>query len=134
MSKRILTKENLDRQLGGQSSSTPFLNIQEGYNSNKKTVLFDTQERLDDKIDKLISMMSKLSAQGSNQIDHLSPKCIKEKGEDKVEIIVTKADTKVTMEIHTVDHHIEVGFSMDKIIEKVSVHSTLQREFWERKF
>ena len=30
-------------------------------------VTFDTQDRLDDKIDKLTSMMSKLSVQGSNQ-------------------------------------------------------------------
>ena len=48
--KRILTKEKLDRQLVGQSSSTPFMNIWKGYNSNKKTVSFDTQDRLDDKI------------------------------------------------------------------------------------
>ena len=52
MAKRILIKEKLDRQLVGQSSSTPFMNIQEGYNNNKKTVLFDTRERIDIKIDK----------------------------------------------------------------------------------
>ena len=28
--KRILTKENIDRQLAGQSSSTPFMNIKDG--------------------------------------------------------------------------------------------------------
>ena len=33
---------------------------------NKKTVSCDTQDSLDDKIDKFISMMSKLSAQGNN--------------------------------------------------------------------
>ena len=38
--KRILTKEKIDRQLLGQSSSTPFMNIQDGYNS-KKVVTFD---------------------------------------------------------------------------------------------
>ena len=31
--KRILTKEKVDRQLAGQSSSTPFMNIRDGYNS-----------------------------------------------------------------------------------------------------
>ena len=45
MAKRILTKAKLDRLLAGKSSSTPFMNICEGYNSNKKTVLFDTQDR-----------------------------------------------------------------------------------------
>ena len=42
------------------------MNIRDGYNS-KKVVTFDMQDRLDDKIDKLTSMMSKLTAQGSNQ-------------------------------------------------------------------
>ena len=64
--KRILTKEEIDRQLVGQSSSTPFMNIQDGYN-RKKVVTFDTQDRLDNKLDKITSMMSKLTAQGSNQ-------------------------------------------------------------------
>ena len=41
--KRILTKENLDIQLVGQSSSTPFMNIKDGYNS-RKMVTFDTQD------------------------------------------------------------------------------------------
>ena len=30
MSKRILTKEKIDRQLTGQTSSTPFMNVREG--------------------------------------------------------------------------------------------------------
>ena len=38
--KRILTKEKIDRQLAGQSSSTPFMNVRDGYNS-KKVVTFD---------------------------------------------------------------------------------------------
>ena len=31
--KRILMKEKIDKQLPGQSSSTPFMNIKDGYNS-----------------------------------------------------------------------------------------------------
>ena len=42
--KRILTKEKIDRQLAGQSSSPPFMNIRDGYIS-KKEVTFDTQDR-----------------------------------------------------------------------------------------
>ena len=71
--KRILTKEKVDRQLAGQSSSTPFMNIKDGYNG-KKVVTSDMQDRLDDKIDKLTSMMSKLTAQGSNQNKQFKPK------------------------------------------------------------
>ena len=37
--KRILMKEKIDRQLEGQSSSTPFMSIKDSYN---KKVTFDT--------------------------------------------------------------------------------------------
>ena len=48
------------------------MNIRDGYNS-KKVVTFDTQHRLDDKIDRLMSMMSKVTAQ-SNQNTQFKPK------------------------------------------------------------
>ena len=65
--KGILTKDKIDRQLAGQSSSTLFMDIQDGCNSSKKAVTFDTQDRLDDKLDIITSMMRKLTAQGSSQ-------------------------------------------------------------------
>ena len=71
--KRILTQEKIDKQLVGQSSLTPFMNIRDGYNS-MKVVTFDTQNRLDDNIDKLSSMMSKLTAQCNNQNKQFKPK------------------------------------------------------------
>ena len=57
--KRILTKEKIDRQLARQSSSTPFMSINDNYN---KKVMFDTREGLEDKIDKITVMMGKLAA------------------------------------------------------------------------
>ena len=48
--------------------------MQEGYSNNKRTVSFDTQDILDNKIEKLTSMMSKLSTQGSNQNILFKPK------------------------------------------------------------
>ena len=47
--KGIIMKEKIDKQLVGQSSSTPLMNISGGHTSNKKVVSFDTQDRLDDK-------------------------------------------------------------------------------------
>ena len=91
--KRILTKETFDRQLVDQSSSTPFMNLRDGYN-NRKMVSFDTQDRLDDKTDKLTPMMSKLKAQGNSQNRLFKPKYIKAKGEDKQEIFMIKANIK----------------------------------------
>ena len=60
--KRILTKEKVDRQLAGQSSSTPFISVKDSYN---KRVTFDTQDRLENEIDKLTAMMGKLAAKDS---------------------------------------------------------------------
>ena len=60
-----MMKEKIDRQLAGQSSSSPFMGIKDGYNSRKVT--FDMQDSLDDEIDKLISMMSKLTPKDNNQ-------------------------------------------------------------------
>ena len=42
------------------------MNVRDGYNS-KKVVTFDMQDRLDNEIDKLPSIMRKLRDQGSNQ-------------------------------------------------------------------
>ena len=52
--KEYLQKKKIDRQLAGQSSSTPFMDIRDGYNS-KKVAAFDTQVRLDNKLDKITS-------------------------------------------------------------------------------
>ena len=43
IAKRILTKEKLDRQSNGQSSSTPFISIRDGH---QRKVSFDTKEEL----------------------------------------------------------------------------------------
>ena len=49
IAKRILTKEKLDRQLMGQSTSTAFMSIMDGH---QRRVSFDTKEELGNKIDK----------------------------------------------------------------------------------
>ena len=74
MAKRISNKEVIDRQLVGQSSSTPFMDIWEGYNSNKKIVSFDIQNSLDYKIETLTSIKTSLSIQGGNQNKPCRPK------------------------------------------------------------
>ena len=59
------TDKRKDGQLAGQSSSTLFMNIRDGY-VNKK-VTFETQDGLEEKIDELTSMMSKLATQEDSQ-------------------------------------------------------------------
>ena len=62
--KRILTKEKIDRQLPEQRSSTLFMSIRDGYN---KRVTFNTADNIEQKIDKLTTMMGKLVTQDEGQ-------------------------------------------------------------------
>ena len=59
--KTILTKEKIDRQLAGQTSMTPFMNIKDGSN---KRVTFNTMDSREQKIDKLMVMVGKLVTDG----------------------------------------------------------------------
>ena len=83
----ILAKEKIDRQLAGQSSSMPFMNVRDVHNS-KKVVTFNMLDNLDDKIDKLTSLINKLKAQGNNQNKPFQLNLIKAKWEDKQDIII----------------------------------------------
>ena len=64
MVKRILTKEMIDRKLAGQTSSTPFMSIREGF---KKKVTFSTTDGIEQKTDKLMVMMGKLVMEDEGQ-------------------------------------------------------------------
>ena len=55
----------------GQSSSMPFMYIKDGYISKKVT--FGTQDGLEEKLDRLTSMMSKLTTQDDCQNKHFKP-------------------------------------------------------------
>ena len=72
--KRILTKEKLDKQLMGQTSTSPFMNIRDG---TEKKVLFNARDELWDKIDKLTAMMGRLAAKESNDKRPFKPQIYK---------------------------------------------------------
>ena len=61
--KRIQTKEKLDKQLTGQNSASPFMNIRDGM---ERKVSFNTRDELGDNIDKLTIVMSRLSSKGQS--------------------------------------------------------------------
>ena len=75
--KTLLTKEKIDRQLVGQSSSNPFMSINVSYISKKVT--FNTQDSSEEKMDRLMTMMSKLTAQGDEQNKQFKPKIYQSK-------------------------------------------------------
>ena len=68
--KRILTYEKIDRQLAGQTSLTPFMNIKEGYS---KRITFNTMDSIEQKIDKLTVMMGKLVTEDEGQNRQFKP-------------------------------------------------------------
>ena len=78
--KRILTKEKLDKQLTGQTSTSPFMSIRDG---TDRRVSFNTREELGDKIDKLTVIMSKLAAKDSHERKPFKPQIYKSRGQNR---------------------------------------------------
>ena len=90
LAKRVLTKEKLDRQLTGQSS-TPFMKVSsiENYsmlNSNKRGVTFDameTIERNSNCIDKLMSLVSAMKMTIDKKQSPYKPKIYQGRSRDQ---------------------------------------------------
>ena len=78
--KRILTKEKLDKQLTGQTSTSPFLSIREG---TDKGVPLNVRDELGDKIDKLTMVMSKVAATDSHKRRPFKPQIYKSRGQNR---------------------------------------------------
>ena len=62
--KRILTKEKLDKQLTGQAPTSPSISIREG---TSRRVSFDTRKELNDRMDKLMVIVGKVTAKDSSR-------------------------------------------------------------------
>ena len=80
MAKRILTKEKLDKQLTGQTPTSPFMSVRDG---TDRRVSFNTREELGDKIDKLTVVMSKLAAKDSHERKPFKPQIYKSRGQSR---------------------------------------------------
>ena len=72
--KKILTKERLDKQLMGQTSTNPFMNVSNG---TERKVSFNTRDELGDK---LTVMMGRLAARDSNDKRPFMPLIYKSRG------------------------------------------------------
>ena len=75
--KRILTEEKIDRQLAGHSSSTPFMSKKDNYNNNRVT--YDMHDGLEEKLDRLTGMISKLTANDDGINKQFKPKIFQSK-------------------------------------------------------
>ena len=78
--KRILTKEKLDKQLRGQTSTSQFMSIRQG---THKRVSFDTRDELGDKIDKLTVVMSKLAVTDNHGRRPFKPQIYKSRRQNR---------------------------------------------------
>ena len=78
--KRILTKEKLDKQLTGQSSTSPFMTIRNG---TERKVSFNARDELGDRIDKLTVVMSRLAAKDSYEKRPFKPLIYKSRGQNR---------------------------------------------------
>ena len=117
--KRILMKEKIDRQLAGQSSLSPFMNVRDRYNI-KKVVTFDMQNRLDDKIYQLTSMINILIAQGSNQNKQFEPKIYQGKRRGQTRKCYDQGNYQNRYRSNSGDRKCRLGveLNMDRIIEE----------------
>ena len=68
--KRILTKEKIDMQLAGQTSSTPFMFVKDRHS---KRVMFNAVDDLEQKIDRLTVMIGKLVTEDEGQSKPFKP-------------------------------------------------------------
>ena len=68
--KRILTKEKIDKQSAGQTSTTPFMSVEDRLS---KRVTFNTEDDLEQKIYRLTVMMGKLVTEDEGQSKPFKP-------------------------------------------------------------
>ena len=80
MAKRILTKEKLDKQLTGQTPTSPFMSVRDG---TDRRVSFNTRDELGDKTDKLTVVMSKLAAKDNHERKPFKPQIYKCRGQSR---------------------------------------------------
>ena len=74
-----MTKEKLDKQLTGQTSSSPFMTVRDG---TERRVSFNTRDKLGDKINKLTVVMSRLAAK-DNHVRPFKPQIYKSRGQNR---------------------------------------------------
>ena len=124
IAKRILTKEKIDRQLAGQSSSTPFMSIRDGH---QRRVSFDTKEELGNKIDKLMVIIGKLVPRDSRTNRQFKPQIHQSRGRGQNRSYNQRKDRFGSHSRNRGNtDKIEVGPDMSKILGEVIIGETLE--------
>ena len=126
--KSILSEEKIDRQLSGQSLSTPFMSIKD---SHSRKVSFDTKEELRYNIDKLVIMIGKLATRDSRPGRQFKPQIYQGKVENRIEITMT--DTIMTSEVIRIDidQIVDIGDSIGKTEADQGINKIIGEEILE---
>ena len=116
--KRMVNKEKIDKQLAGQSSSTPFINMKE---SQGKKVSFNMQDDLEQKIDKLMVMMGKLVTEDNGCSKPFRPQIYQpSRGRNQNrETFVAGLEIMCTGDVHCTIKILEVDIEVILIIDEV---------------
>ena len=114
--KEIQTKEKTDRQLAGQTSSTPFMNIQEEHN---KRFTFNMKDSFEHKIDKLMVLRGKVVMKDNGQNRKFKLQVYQNNTDRGKQDIIINSEVFKTGLGQTVAGtiHLEEDQGMDKIIE-----------------
>ena len=137
MAKRILTKEKLDKQHTGQTSTIPFMGIKEGTN---RKVSFDTRDKLRDKIDKLTVMLGRLVAKDNHEKRPFKPPIYQGRGRGRIGILVKetiRTETDETIgQVVEIEDSLETDSGLSRITEETIFKVTLgdivgQNSRWE---
>ena len=118
--KRVMTKESMDRQKTGQFADTPFMRVHECSQSPEKLgkmgVTFNTLEKLErqgDKIDRLTLLVDEMSVKIDTRDTPYKSRFIKINPEVKVGV-----DNKISK--LATDHSVETGVETEEIITIVT--------------
>ena len=119
--KRILTKEKIDRQLMQVNHSQLNLYEYEKMVMLSKRVTFNTPDSLEEKIDRLTKMMSKLTTQDNGQNEQFKPKVFQSKRRGQMRNFYGKC---IIMTKET----IRIRYGSDSRDRRISLSSRIQCE------
>ena len=82
---------------------------------------FNTLERIDDKIDKLTSLVSKMNVKMDKCATQLKPQIYQRKEGDRIDVIILRMTTREEIDnlVETETHHIEVEEDSARITHKI---------------
>ena len=123
--KRVLTKEKLDKQLSGEAGmTTPFMKVEDVSYSGKKAS-FNAQDPIREQLENLNSVVYNMSMQKKKILSHLSPKSIRREIEDKTDkTLVIEIEVEYLIVIdrdRTLDLTIGDGHKIDDVETLIEV-------------